>query len=151
MALPIIALMGLIALDGLDELGGDSYYVDQGSVLNAIEEPCEEMLDQGSKVSLGRSTAAAAASLTRWSKAAQKVVTAIDGAKPDEASRAWRDDWKETIVAVNAYAKHLGEPNNTLTLTSAAADLYWNTDAECGLPISIAALDPHYAGSILGE
>ncbi len=147
-ALPVLAILGFMAFD---EFGGDSYYVDQRSVVNAVEEPCEAMLDAGSKVSVGRSTRVATASLTNWTEAAQRIVTAIDGAKPNVDSRAWRDDWKATIAAVNTYAKHLGEPRNGLTLPDTAEDIYWNTDAECGLPISIAALDPQYAGSILGE
>jgi len=151
LALPLIALAGVIGIAISDIGPGDDYYVDQHSVVNAVERPCEDMLAASARIDLNGSARNEAASLKRWARSAQRIVTAIDNAHPNIDSKAWRDDWTATIVAVDSYAAHLGEPKNRLHLPDTLEDMYWATDADCGVPISIAALDPTYAKWMLGE
>lgn len=148
--LPLV-LVGIIAGGfALDSAINDDDYLDQGSVLAAIEAPCEDMLGAAEHVRLGGPRDEAAASLRRWATSAQGIVVAVDSASPDGDSRAWRDDWKATIKAVNSYADNLGEPNNALNLPDVES-MYWDTDAECGVPVVIAGLDKEWAGYMLGE
>ena len=150
--LPLIVLGFFAAsIGGFDGDFDEDDYLDQGSVLEAIERPCEDMLAAAENVTLGGPSDKTAASLRRWTAVAQGIVTAVDRAKPDQDSREWRDDWKATIKAVNAYADNFGKPNNTLTLPDSLEDMYWETDAECGVPVVIAGLDPEWAGYMLGE
>lgn len=146
-----LALLGLFAasFEGFGGFDAD-YYVDQGSVIDAIEAPCEDMLSAAEKVTLGGPTDKAAASLHRWTAAAEGIVTAVDSAEPNQDSREWRDDWKATVKAVNAYADNLGKPSNQLTLPDVES-MYYETDAECGVPVVIAGLDKEWAGYMLGE
>lgn len=150
----ILAFTSFAALDGLDdEFGGEEpgYYVDQGSVIDAVEEPCEDMLEAAEDVAVGGSTGAAASALRAWTAAAQRIVAAVNAAEPNQDSREWRDDWSAIIKAVEAYADNFGEANNTLTLPEGLEDMYWETDAECGVPVVIAGLDTKWAGYMLGE
>jgi hypothetical protein len=133
------------------EMGGRGYYVEDEGVIEAVEEPCEAMVESAEKLNLVGSNAKVAASLKGWAETAGGIVTAIDEADPDNDSEEWRDDWKATIAAVNKYADNLGKPNNRLTLPDSAGQMYWSTDAECGVPISIASLDRRYAGQMLSE
>ena len=132
-------------------MSGRGYYVEDEGVIEAVEEPCKAMLKSAERLAFVGSNAEVAASLKSWTEAAGGIVTAIDEADPDNDSEEWRDDWKATIAAVNKYADNLGKPNNRLTLPNSAGQMYWSTDAECGVPISIAALDRRYAGHMLSE
>ena len=131
--------------------GPGGYYVEDEGVIEAVEEPCEAMLEAGEKLTLVGSPAKASASLKDWAKTAEGIVTAIDGADPDNDSEEWRDDWKATISAVNKYADNIGKANNRLTLPDSAGQMYWSTDAECGVPISVASLDRRFASHMLSE
>lgn len=128
---------------------GSGYYVEQRSVLNAIEEPCELMLEAAEDVNLGGPADQSTASLKQWTAAAQDIVAAVDGADPDKDSQAWRDDWKATIKAVNTFADNIGKARNQLTLPDVES-MYYETDAECGVPVVIAGLDKEWAGYVLG-
>ena len=157
--LPVI-LIATLAIFVSDEFGVDfdggpggefpGYYVDQESVIDAVEEPCEDMIEAAEDVSLGGPADLAATSLHQWAATAQRVVVAIDSAEPNADSREWRDDWKATIKAVSAYADKFGQPTNQLTLPDVES-MYWETDADCGVPVVIAGLDPEWAGYMLGE
>ena len=135
---------------GFGGMGHGGYYVEDDDVLEAVEEPCEAMLKAAGKINLVGDKAKVAASLKSWTEAATPIVAAIDSADPDSDSEDWRDDWKATIAAVEKYADNLGKPNNRLRLPVTAEEMYWSTDAECGVPISIAALDRRFASYILG-
>ncbi|HUS22807.1 MAG TPA: hypothetical protein VMZ66_12440, partial [Aeromicrobium sp.] len=96
--LPLALLaFAFASFGGFDGEFDEDDYLDQGSVLEAIEGPCDDMLAAAENVTLGGPTGKAAASLHRWTAVAQGIVTAVDGANPNEVSRAWRDDWKATI------------------------------------------------------
>lgn len=145
-----LVAFAITSFGGFDGAFDEDDYLDQGSVLEAIEEPCEDMLDAAENVRLGGPSDKAAASLRRWTAVAQRIVIAVDGARPDQDSREWRDDWKATIKSVDAYADNFGKPKNQLTLPDVES-MYWDTDAECGVPVVIAGLDPEWAGYMLGE
>ncbi len=130
---------------------GQSYYVEDEGVIEAVEAPCEAMIKASERLTLAGDKADVQASLKGWAEKAEAIVTAIDGADPDSDSEDWRDDWKATIAAVNKYADNLGKPSNRLELPPSAGQMYWSTDAECGIPISIASLDRRYAGMMLTD
>lgn len=152
LVIPVLALCAFMVFSEADDSGPSAgYYVDQSSVLDAVEHPCEAADDAAARIRLDGSPQQLARELTTWTAEADLIIEAIDSAHPNADSRAWRDHWKATIRAVDNYAKNLDKPGHKLRLPDSMDDLYWSTDAECGVPVSIVALDPAYGSSFYGE
>lgn len=135
--------------DGYDE---DGYYVEQGSVERAVDQPCVEMKDAASKLVLIGDVEASVASLKAFTATIGPIVTAIDGAKPDSDAKAWRDDWVELAASLDAYAAKVAAGDETaykMPRSSSSGPIttrmYDGSPAGCEVPTRIDMLDPKVA------
>jgi hypothetical protein len=142
------AVITYYVLDSGSYFEEGDYVVTQWSVEDAVAAPCESMARASGRVAILGSRDAAASSLRDFTDAAGDVVAAIDDAKPDRDSRAWRNDWMLLIQAVDDFAVAIetAEAEFEMPTTDAGRPLsermYWGSPAGCEVPIVIEALDP---------
>lgn len=161
-----LAVVGTLALGALFFVGsfgyylddewypeGEDYFVEQGSVESAVEEPCADMIDAASAISIFDDRSAGAASIAAFAESGRAIVEAIDGANPNEGSQAWRDDWSQLIESLDEFARELrGTGDADFAMPDAgdgfplAERMSYGSPGGCEVPLIIAALDSDAAG-----
>jgi hypothetical protein len=142
----------LVASDP-DAFGGyGDYYVDQGSVNRAVEQPCDEMATAANEIQIFSTPSVGAASLHHFAEVGRGIPTAIDsvGDANGDALK-WRDDWNTVLDAVDDYADKLatdGEGTFDMPVDGTGdpviSDMSGASEVWCNVPPIIAALNPRY-------
>ncbi len=140
---------------GLDEDSYSYYYVDQQSVLNAVEEPCKDMIDAGRQIHPFDEPKQAVGGIKEFAVTAQKVADAIGTADPNSDSQLWRKDWETLADDLNAYADNLATLGRDtefgpLVPTDEAPVMFrmaLSSEADCEVPAIVVALDTQNAGT----
>jgi hypothetical protein len=157
-----VAVLGAIALGALfffgsgfylgDEPFMDDYYVEQSSVESAVEEPCHDMTEAAREISVFGSRSEGARSIAAFADTGRAIVSAIDGADPNESAQAWRDDWTELVDSLDEFAAELegsGEADFHMPDSDTGLPLIermsYGAPGGCGVPVVIVALDPESA------
>lgn len=127
---------------------GEDYYVEQGSVASAVEEPCSDMIEAARAISIFSDRSEGARSIAAFADSGRAIIEAIDGADPDESSQAWRDDWSQLAESLDEYAGELrgsGEADFSMPDTSYGFPLVermtYGSPGGCEIPLIIWALD----------
>jgi hypothetical protein len=134
----------------VDDEAGD-YIVTQSSVEDAVAKPCKAMVRASADIHILGQQGEGSASLRDFTKAAQDVVVAIEGAHPDHDSRAWRKDWDTLIRAIDDFADELDQQATDFEMPvtesgyALSERMYWGSPEGCEVPIVIEALDPKSA------
>lgn len=149
----IVGIMAFLVgdIDG-DSFEEDDYLVDQSRVEKAVDEPCVQMKDAAGDLVLMGPPTASAASLKAFTASAGEIVQAIDGAKPDGDSKAWRDDWITLAASLDAYAVKVaaGDPAPYKMPRSSSSGfiterMYYGSPEGCEVPTRVDMLDPRVA------
>lgn len=126
----------------------DYYYVEQGSVLRAVEGPCANMRSAASDIDMFSDPRGASADIKAYTLAIKGVVEAIDASDPNSDSKQWRDDWKSLGTALDTYADELaakGTSSKFRPLTDGKQPLldrmHYSSESNCEVPAVIVALD----------
>lgn len=136
--------------EGYDESfdEGYAYYVDQSSVLRAVEGPCANMRSAASDIDMFSNPKDASAEFKAFTLAIKGVVEAIDAGDPNSDSRLWRDDWKVLSAALDTYADGLAAKGVSPKFRPLADDkqplldrMRFSSEADCEVPAVIEALD----------
>lgn len=155
----VVGLVGLVVLGLIlsivggefDEYADDSYYyVDQTSVLDAVEGPCEDMLEAGAEVEMFDDPKNMASAIKTFAVTAQGVADAIASANPNQDSKEWQADWETLSSDLTAYAGNLSDAGAGALYSSthpsgempAMVRMAYGSDAYCEVPSVIVALDP---------
>ena len=165
LGLLVFAIGGFFTVVGIllgdDYEGGDGggeygyYYVDQRSVLKAVDDPCEDMIDAGRKIKPFDDPGKAAPPIRAFAVSAQKVADAIGTANPNADSQLWREDWEALAEALDTYADDLVSVGSNAAFTSLdpmdEAPLMFrmalSSDADCEVPAIVVAFDTVNAGT----
>jgi hypothetical protein len=156
------AVFGIIALAAMFFWGSgfyfdesfveDDYYVEQGSVESAVEESCDDMIEAAREISVFSPRSDGARSIAAFADTGRTIVRAVDGADPDESSKAWRDDWAELVESLDEFARELegsGEANFRMpdsgTGLPLAERMSYGSPEGCEVPLIIVALDSEAA------
>lgn len=132
-----------------DYESGYVYYVDQKSVVDAVELPCNRMMAAGDAIELFTTPAKAAVSIKAFAVEAQGIADAIDRADPDSDSKQWRDDWDKLSDNLETFAIDLNKYGNdaflnTYTVLGEApimVRMAYSSEANCEVPPAIFAMD----------
>ncbi len=131
----------------------DYYFVDQSSVVNSVEEPCDTMRSEATHIRLIGQPRNTAADLRDFALTITGIIEAIDANDPNEDSRKWRADWNSLQNDLETYADNLaGQGAAAEYITSVGADelpimlrMAYASDADCEVPAVIEALDTENA------
>ncbi|GAA3530534.1 hypothetical protein GCM10022234_29680 [Aeromicrobium panaciterrae] len=126
------------------------YYVDQKSVVDAVEVPCNAMMTAGDKIKLFTEPDAAAASISAFAGTARGIADAIGSASPDNDSKQWQADWEKLAHELDTFATDLRKVGNDAWLDTFAEPgeapimlrMAGSSDANCEIPQTIFDLDP---------
>jgi len=142
-------IVGLLLGDDFGDYEDGYYYVDQTSVVRAVEEPCANMRSAASDIQLFGDPKAAATDIKGFVIAAQGIVDAIDAHDPNADSRKWRDDWKSLNGDLTTYADDLSTKGPAAVFASSTTiddepvmtRMAYSSDANCEVPQVIMAFD----------
>lgn len=129
---------------------GKTYYVNQSSVVNAVEEPCQTLRTAAAEIELFDDPKAASEDIKAVVEAAQGIIRAIYANEPNRDSRLWRDDWKLLAANLDDYANDLAELGKNAEFASPMSEvetpvmarMSHGSDASCDVPQVIEAMDP---------
>jgi hypothetical protein len=138
--------------DAYDPTYGNEYWVEQGSVNRAVEDPCDEMATAAGQIQIFSTPSVGAASLHHFVEVGRGIPTAIDSVDDaDGQALRWRNDWIAVLDAVDAYADKLeadGEGTFDTPVNGDGDPVIANmsdvSDTWCEVPPLIAALDPNF-------
>ena len=150
------AIMLLIVFASEPDLGEpldedeDYYYVEQASVLEAVEKPCEDMRVAGAKIGVFDDPKKAAVEIEAFAVAAQGVADAIASADPNRDSQKWQADWEKLSSDLTAYAGNLRDAGGGALFSSihpagempVMVRMVYSSDANCEVPSVVVAMDP---------
>lgn len=127
----------------------DFYYVEQGSVNQAVAQPCREMAEAGQDIRVFSPPEQAAGALRRFVTAGRRVPAAIDAVEDaDSSARQWGSDWTVVLDAIDSFADDL-ESDATAEFEPPVSDgisvmlnMSYVSDQPCELPPAVIALDP---------
>ena len=136
-----------------EELDDGYYYVEQGSVNRAVEEPCDDMATAGQEIRIFSTPAEGAEALHQFVAAGRGIPDAINSVDDaDSSALQWRDDWIALLDALDSYADELAaDPKAEFTPPedrdgdSLMYHMSWVADVPCELPPAVVALDPEAA------
>jgi hypothetical protein len=136
-----------------DYEAGYSYYVDQQSVVDAVEVPCNKMLDAGDQIKFFTDPDKAAVTIKAFAVTAQEIADAIGTASPNRDSKLWRADWEKLAHNLQTYATDLTKVGNDAGLDTFAemgeapimVRMADSSNANCEIPEVVVALDPENA------
>lgn len=151
--IPGLLFFGDPDVDEFDEGDFDSgyvYYVDQKSVVDAVEVPCNAMMTAGDKIELFTDPGKAAVAIREFAVTTQGIADAIDSAKPDNDSKQWRDDWEDLTHSLETFATDLDKLGNDAWLDTFAVPgeapimvrMAYSSDANCEVPAAVFTMDP---------
>lgn len=144
-----VAIVGFVVyfFSFLGDPGAD-YWVEQGSVLHAVDAPCAGMLDAADEIELFSTQSEGAAALAGFVTSGRAIVSAIDDVDADSDSVRWRNDWEALLDGVDDYAQQLADGDDAVydepTTKNGYSVIYrmsYASAANCEVPRIIAALD----------
>lgn len=147
------ALLMTLFAGELDDVAVDEYWVEQASVVRAVDEPCRGLASAAADVRLFGPPEQGRESVTALVTQMRSIVRAIDSAEPDSGARAWSADWQRLADALEDYAAALtsDEPAPFVAPTDGGVDvlerMYWGGAPGCEVPLIVEALDPRSATS----
>lgn len=126
------------------------YFVDQKSVVDAVEVPCNAMMAAGDKIELFTEPADAAVSISAYATTARGIADAIGSASPNHDSKQWQADWEKLAHNLDTFATDLRKIGNDAWLDTFAEPgvapimvrMAGSSEANCEIPQMLFDLDP---------